>query len=127
MFLPEFDREYLTTKGYEFREEQENNRKGLIINNWTLPDNIFQTEKANLLIFLPDGYPDVPPDMFYFSPALLLKPSNRFARATEAMEPFIKISWQRWSRHLGGEKWRKGVDGIHTYLKRVDEALKVAS
>ena len=127
MFLPEFDREYLTEKGYEFQEETDSNLKGLIIKRWTLPENKFTLEQSDLLILLPDGYPDISPDMFYFFPALLLKPTNRYARATEAFQSFRGTNWQRWSRHLDANQWRKGVDGIHTYLRRVDEALRAAS
>lgn len=127
MFLPEADRDYLIEKGYEFEEAIDNNRKGLVIKNWVLPENKFNVTQSHLLILLPDSYPDIPPDMFYFHPSVLLMPTNRHARATDAMEAFRGIQWQRWSRHLGAEVWRRGVDGIHTYLKRVDEALKVAS
>jgi hypothetical protein len=127
MFLPEFDREYLAEKGYEFQEEADHNLKGVIIKKWALPENKFTLDQSDLLIFLPDGYPDVSPDMFYFFPALLLRPTNRYPRATEAFQSFKGANWQRWSRHLDASQWRRGVDGIHTYLRRVDEALRAAS
>jgi len=127
MFLPEFDQEYLVAKGLEYGEVQENSKNGLTIKNWVLPPNKFTVDRSDLLIFLPSGYPDVPPDMFYFLPALLLKPASRYPRATEVFESFNGNQWQRWSRHLGAESWRRGTDGIHTYLKRVDEALIQAS
>lgn len=122
MFLPESDRDYLNQKGYTFREVTDNAKNGLIISNWTLPEGKYNHEGSDLLIFIPTGYPDIPPDMFYFYPAILL-PENRYAPASEVFEPFNTISWQRWSRHLGAEHWRSGVDGIHTYLKRVETAL----
>lgn len=127
MFLPEFDREYLDEKEYEYKEEIDGNQKGLIIKNWLLPVDKFSADKSDLLILLPPQYPDVPPDMFYFFPDLLLKAANRYPRATEAKHTFKSVNWQRWSRHLDANHWRKGVDGIHTYLKRVDEALRRAS
>lgn len=127
MFIPEFDRDYLTERDYAFQEIIDGNNKGLVIKDWVLPDSKFTIDRSDLLILMPDGYPDVPPDMFYFFPALYLKSSNRFPRATETFVPFNNIQWQRWSRHLGAEAWRRGIDGLHTYLKRIDEALKVAS
>ncbi len=129
MVLPEGDRDYLTDKGYKFEEKDYlNGVKGVVIKNLILPENKFTRPVADLLIILPPGYPDVPPDMFYFSPPLLLLPANRFARATEAMMTFgDNVQWQRWSRHLPPNNWRRQVDGIHTYLKRVEEALKRAS
>ena len=127
MFLPESDRDYLNQKGHSFREVAENGKNGLIISNWTLPVQKYNHEMSNLLIYLPTGYPDVPPDMFYFYPAICLLPDNRNARATEALEQFNTMSWQRWSRHLGADHWRSGIDGIHTYLKRVENALAIAT
>ena len=123
MFLPESDRDYLNQKGYSFQEITEDAKNGLIISNWTLPERKYNQDKSDLLIFLPTGYPDIPPDMFYFYPAICLLPDNRNAHATDKFAPFKSISWQRWSRHLGAEHWRSGVDGIHTYLKRVETAL----
>lgn len=129
MVIPEADRDYLTDKGFEFEEkEYPNGVKGVLIKGLALPDHKFTLPKSNLLIILPPGYPDVPPDMFYFSPPLLLQPANRFARATESMMSFgDNIQWQRWSRHLPPNHWRRQVDGIHTYLKRIEEALNKAS
>ena len=122
MFLPESDRDYLNQKEYSFQEITENGKNGLIISNWILPKNKYSLEKSDLLIFLPTGYPDIPIDMFYFYPAILLS-GNAYAHATDVIESFNAISWQRWSRHLGAEHWRPEIDGIHTYLKRVENAL----
>lgn len=122
MFLPESDRDYLNQKGYTFKEITEKAKNGLIISDWPLPENKYIQEKSDLLIFLPTGYPDVPIDMFYFYPAILLS-GNVYAHATEVFETFNAISWQRWSRHSSAEHWRSGIDGIHTYLKRVENAL----
>ncbi len=127
MFMPEFDREYLIEKGYRHEEVVDSANKGLIIKDWILPDAKFTVERSDLLILVPDSYPDVPPDMFYFYPALCLKSTNRFPRATESFQPFNNVQWQRWSRHLGAGVWRRGIDGMHTYLKRVDEALRAAT
>lgn len=127
MFLPEFDRDYLVQKNFDFEEKVEGGTNGLIINNWILPLHKFNMETSNLLILIPSGYPDVPPDMWYFNPDILLKPSNTFARATEAKINFNGIVWQRWSRHLAPNEWRSGTDGIHSYLIKVQTALEVAS
>lgn len=126
MFLPESEKEYLNDKGFVFREVIENGINGLIINDWLLPQGKFNCNTADLLIFIPPGFPDVKPDMWYFYPQLLLN-GNRLARATEAMQQFNGRNWQRWSRHFAPTEWRPGADGIHTYLKKVDAALISAS
>lgn len=127
MFLPEFDRDYLMEKGYQFEEKIDANRNGLIIRNWILPDGKFNLQMSDLLILIPNGYPEVRPDMWYFDPAILLAPANRPARQTQANITFEEKVWQRWSRHYPANEWRSGVDGIHTYLKKVQTALETAS
>lgn len=127
VILPRQDREYLNIKGFEYRETNEGAKKALIIDNFQLPDTKFTENKSSLMIYLPDGYPDVPPDMFYFSPALLLKQNNHQPAAADVPENYLGITWQRWSRHAPAEEWRRGIDGIHSYLQRVILALKIAS
>ncbi|MFA5848861.1 MAG: hypothetical protein A2X18_07165 [Bacteroidetes bacterium GWF2_40_14] len=127
MFLPEFDRDYLLEKGYQFEEKIDANRNGLILRNWILPDGKFNLQTSDLLILIPNGYPEVRPDMWYFNPAILLAPAHRPARQTQANITFEGKEWQRWSRHYPANEWRSGVDGIHTYLKKVQTALEAAS
>lgn len=127
MFLPEFDREYLLEKEYVFEEKIDANRNGLIIRNWILPTGKYNLETSDLLILLPNGYPEVRPDMWYFNPAILLAPSNRLAKQTQANINFEGKVWQRWSRHYPANEWRSGIDGIHTYLKKVQTALEIAT
>ena len=127
MFLPEFDRDYLTTKGYHFEEIIDANRKGLIIRGYKLPKGKYNHEEVDLLTLIPNGYPDARPDMWYFYPAILLIPGNRPARQTQATILFEGKTWQRWSRHYPANEWRAGIDGIHTYLKKVNNALEIAT
>lgn len=127
MFLPEFDRDYLTSKGYRFEEKVEGAINGLIIRNYELPMGKYNLERSDLLIIIPKGYPDTRPDMWFFFPAILLSPSNRPARQTQATLTFEEKSWQRWSRHYQANEWRSGVDGIHTYLKKIKQALEIAT
>jgi len=127
MFLPEFDKDYLVSKGYQYTEIVDAGRNGLIIQNYPLPIGKYNYEKSDLLIIIPPGYPDTRPDMWYFSPAILLVPGNRPARQTLATIQFDRKKWQRWSRHYPATEWRSGADGIHTYLKKVDKALKIAT
>lgn len=126
MFLPEFDRDYLIEKGFEFVEISEAGNNGLIIRNWILPLGKFNLQTSDLLILIPNGYPEVHPDMWYFNPALLLAQTNICARQTQISINFNGIAWQRWSRHFPANEWRSGIDGIHTYLKKIQAALDIA-
>jgi len=123
MFLPEIDRDYLNEKQIIFREVPEGANKGIIIQNWQLPAGKFDHNVIELLILLPPGYPDAPPDMFYVFPHLRLSGINRPARAADTPFQFENKSWQRWSRHFGAHEWRSGVDCLMTFFKKVEDSL----
>jgi len=123
-FLPERDREYLVNRDLTYREVTESNYKGVVLIGYSLPISLYNQPKADILILLPSGYPDVPTDMFYLFPWVTLVQTGK--NPTTADQPFQLEgkSWQRWSRH--NNEWRIGVDGIHTSLLRMETALKEA-
>ena len=124
--LPLADRKYLSGKQYQYREVNDGAQKGLIIDHFKLPEDKYDLAESSLLIILPAGYPDVPPDMFYFAPEIRLKSTNTYPLQTEYKEPHFGQTWQRWSRHAPAENWRAGKDGIRSYLQRVLTALTIA-
>jgi hypothetical protein len=81
---------------------------------------------ADLLFRLSPGYPDVPPDMWWFSPAIH-RQNGVVIPATEVTERHLQRSWQRWSRHLPPGQWRSGVDSLESYLTLVRRELDVAA
>ena len=85
----------------------------------------FNHDKADFLIVLPAGYPDVRPDMFFAIPWLKLIQGDRYPKAADQPYDFNGQRWQQWSRHQ--EHWRPGVDGIWTMLRRLDTALEIAA
>ena len=124
-FLPPKDLEYLRDKGIAFVEHEEGGQKAVILKGRPLPGDRFDAPAADILIILPSGYPDVPPDMFYLLPWVRLAQSNTYPRAADQPLTFSGQTWQRWSRHCSD--WRPGADGIWTMLKRIDYALLVAA
>ena len=126
-FLPSKDRKFLISKGFEFREVSDGAVRGLIIDNFPIrPEGKFNLHTSSLLIILPTGYPDVPPDMFYFSPEIRLTSTNGYAAQTDQKPIYFQQTWQQWSRHAPPSQWRAGKDGIQAYLQRVYTALSVA-
>ncbi len=123
--LPSKDRRYLETRSISYREVEHGGHKGVVLTGFPLPESKFQVPNADILIVLPPGYPDTPPDMFYSMPTLLLVTENRIPRATQARLNFGGQNWQRWSRH--NNQWRPGADGLWTMIKRVEAALEVAA
>lgn len=124
-FLPPDDRTYLETKEINFEEHQDGAQKGIIIRKWPLPAGLYDSDIADVLILIPNGYPDVRPDMFHLIPWVKLKNGNKYPNKADRAVMFMSQKWQRWSRHCN--EWRPGIDGIWTMLKRVEHALLVAA
>jgi hypothetical protein len=124
-FLPLRDREYLASKGIKYEEVASGGLRGVIFRQYPLPSRVFDATQANILVILPPGYADTPPDMFHLMPWVRIAGRNAYPRAADQSVSFNGQNWQRWSRH--NPEWRPGVDGIWTMLKRIDHALKVAA
>ena len=122
--LPSKCRKYLVERGIAF-EEVSLAEKGIILRGYPIPKGRFNEEKADILVVLPNGYPDVRPDMFYALPWLRLANGNQYPKAADQPYDFNGQRWQRWSRHQ--DQWRPGTDGIWTMLRRIDAALEVAA
>jgi hypothetical protein len=123
--LPMKCRRYLTERGITFEEIEDGGHKAVILHGILLPAGRFDVPSASILILLPAGYPDSPPDMFYVLPWIRLISRNSYPTAADQPLVFAGQQWQRWSRH--NNVWRPGVDGIWTMLKRVETALDAAA
>ena len=122
--LPSKDQTYLSDHGYEFEVVTEGRNTGIILKALPLPEGKFDHETADILILLPSGYPDCPPDMFYVSPKVTLAGTGQVPKACKKEHHFAGRVWQRWSRH--NNAWRPGVDGLQTMVARVRTALMEA-
>jgi len=122
--LPTRCRKHLLERRIAF-EEVDGPQKAIILRAYPVPAGRFNCDKADFLILLPNGYPDVRPDMFFAMPWLTLVPGNRYPKAADQPFDFAGQRWQRWSRH--NNQWRPGIDGIWTMLRRIDAALEAAA
>lgn len=123
--LPRADQRYINDHEMQIEIIQEGGQSAAIVRNLKLPNQIFNTTSADVLILLPAGYPDSPPDMFYTWPWLKLHGTETLPHCADHSFNFIGRNWQRWSRH--NNQWRAGVDGIWTVLRRIEKALRNAS
>lgn len=123
--LPPRDVEYLDGRGIAYEDGSQNGQAGVVLKGITLPEGKFDAASVDILVLLPPGYPDCPPDMFYCMPWLKLRSVGRYPRAADQPHPFRSQTWQRWSRH--NNMWRPGIDGIHTMVKRIERALAEAA
>jgi hypothetical protein len=122
MVLPAPDAEYLSTRSAKHEVSAERGMTCLVLQGFPLPPGYDRTE-ADLLVRLPAGYPDIPPDMWWFDPPVRLA-SGASAPATEHSESHLGRTWQRWSRHLKKEQWQSGVDGLESFLALIGEELR---
>lgn len=121
MTLPEPDAEFLARRGLVHTVTVDGPMTCVVLQDWRLPQGLNVTT-ADLLIRLQPGYPDLPPDMWWFSPAVT-RANGGAIEATQASENHLGRTWQRWSRHFQPGQWRSGVDGLESYIALIDREL----
>jgi len=112
--LPERDIRYLDDRGYVYELSADQGMSCLVVHDWPLPAGL-SPGRVDLLLRLSPGYPDVAPDMWWFSPHVTCQ-SGQPIQATQVTEGYLGQTWQRWSRHLPAGVWRSGVDGLESYF-----------
>lgn len=119
--LPATDTQYLDASGLCYSVAMDSGMQCVIFPGFVLPHG-FNRPAADLLLRLHPGYPDVPPDMWWFDPTIA-RADGRVIAATNLIERYLGRSWQRWSRHLRPGQWRSGIDGIENYIAIVRSEL----
>lgn len=123
--LPNEDRALLSRIFPGFSDQAENQMRCVVLPGFRLPEGL--TEPASdLLLRLAPGYPDIPPDMWWFSPAVC-RIDGRGIPQADVQEQHLGRIWQRWSRHLTPGTWRPGIDGLEVYLALVRRELRTAA
>ena len=118
--LTEQDELYLRGKNFNFTAEVDGDTILVILCDVEMPPGI-TPGRADLLLVLPKGFPDVTPDCFWCTPDLTANGAP--IQATEHHQPFAGREWQRWSRHFDGQ-WRPGIDGLRTFVTIVEDCLR---
>lgn len=119
--LPPNDAEYLVGREIDHTVTAESNMTCVVLRSFVLPPGL-DRPNADLLVRLHPGYPDVPPDMWWFDPPVR-RADGRSIPATDAFEQYLGRRWQRWSRHLSGDQWRSGIDGLESFLALIRKEL----
>lgn len=122
MALPAADAQYLQNAGIAHSVVNDAGMICVIVPRFCLPPG-YSRQDADLLLRLNPGYPDVPPDMWWFEPAVFLADGSS-PPATDVREQHFGRTWQRWSRHLNQGQWRSGVDSVETFLALIRQDLK---
>jgi hypothetical protein len=122
MSLPQADITCLTERGIEYSVSAEANMTCVVFPGYKLPPG-YDRVVSDLLVRLNPGFPDVPPDMWWFNPAIRLA-DGRVAAATEVTEHHLGRTWQRWSRHFNSGQWRSGIDSLESFLALIRRELE---
>ena len=123
--LPLIDEALLTEPAPGFSVTPDGGMICVLVPGLQLPPGL-NVAAADLLLRLSPGYPDVAPDMWWFSPAVHRR-DGAVIRATEVEEQYFGRTWQRWSRHLEPGQWRSGIDSLESYLSLVHSELRAAA
>lgn len=122
MALPQPELDFLDSRGLPYTVSEEANMTCVVFPGFALEPG-FNVAAADLLIRLSPGFPDVPPDMWWFSPAVS-RLDGRAIPATEHTETHIGRTWQRWSRHLSPGQWHSGTDSLETFLAMIRREIR---
>ena len=122
MSLPADDRVYLEGRGQAYEVVSEANMICVVLPSFALPAG-YDRSQSDLLLRLSPGYPDVPPDMWWFAPPVKLA-DGRPIPATDCTEQHLGRTWQRWSRHFNGGQWRSGIDCLESFLALIRKELQ---
>lgn len=122
MTLPAIDLKYLQERDIKHSVTNEGNMTCIVLPEYCLPAGL-NMARSDLLLRLSPGYPDVPPDMWWFSPALM-RADGRQIEATQAIEHYLGRQWQRWSRHFNQGQWRPGIDCLESFLALIRREIE---
>lgn len=123
--LPALDIEVLNQRSLGHQISSEAGMICVLIPRFGLPTG-FCHGASDLLIRLSPGYPDIPPDMWWFDPAVQ-RIDGREIPCTQVRERHLGRDWQRWSRHLTAGQWRSGVDSLESFLALIGRDLLAAA
>jgi hypothetical protein len=120
--LPAQDANYLTERAPSHVVSREANMTCIVIPAYPLPEG-FDRPHSDLLLRLNAGYPDVPPDMWWFDPPVR-RADGQAIPATEVIEHHLGRSWQRWSRHFKPGQWESGIDSLESFMALLRRELE---
>ncbi len=122
--LPHDDIKYLSDRlgDGNYTITTDANMTCIVFKDFQLPAG-FNREKSDLLIRLQPGYPDIPPDMWWFDPPAR-RADGQPIPATDAIEQHLGRGWQRWSRHFNAGQWKAGIDSLESFLALINRELK---
>jgi hypothetical protein len=118
--LPEPDQNYLSERWPGHSITTEDNQVVVVLPGFCLPEG-FEPRTVEMLLMLPFGFPETPPDMFWVSPRVTLRGAP--PQTAELTQQIIGRAWQRFSRHLPAGAWRPG-DNLKSWVTMINTMLQ---
>jgi hypothetical protein len=120
--LLDVDEHHLDALGLFWETVEDAGRRWLLIHGYPVPDGYTITHIL-LALEIPPTYPGAQIDMFYVSPALILRSGRQIPNADVNMV-ILGMTFKRWSRHRGeSSKWNPALDNVVTHLALVESAI----
>lgn len=123
--LPAHEIDYLNERWACHSIQSEGGMTCVLLPDFPLPPGL-NNARADLLLRISAGYPDVPPDMWWFDPPIR-RADGAVVPATDVIETYLGRRWQRWSRHFNNGQWRSGVDNLESLLALLRRELERAA
>lgn len=123
--LPPNDVRFLADRAIPHSIASEANMTCIVFPNFALPPGMDRPQ-SDLLLRLAAGYPDIPPDMWWFDPPVNRRDGAQIP-ATNVIEHHLGRRWQRWSRHFNSGQWRSGTDSLESFLALIRRELERAA
>lgn len=118
------DLEQLKDRGLVFEIIEEGAKIYVLFKDFPLPQNIYNIDKTNLIIFTSNQYPNAGFDMFWVDENLTLKNGNT-PRQAEVIELHLNRRWRRFSYHPYNTKpWNPSDDSVSTFIEHVMQRLR---
>lgn len=124
---------YLEGKGFTYSEYPDGETTLLVLHDYALPEG-YEPATTDVLIVVPDGYPDAALDMWWCYPVVTFSSNGARPAASDVMQPYPAFtpepgrSWQRFSRH---PNWRADKDTLRSFLRwmrfHFEEDVKAAA
>jgi hypothetical protein len=107
------------------------NLEWIIIRHYPLKSGWNQTD-TEVLVFIPPGYPNTPPDFFYTQNDLRLSNGNRLPDKTTANTQKLGKPWLQFSYHVEKADWNPHSDllrghNLLTFMEGVNQRLSEAN
>lgn len=118
--LPEADRDFLGAAYPDHTATRVGDQVHIVFKGFPLAR--YNPKNADLLIIVPNGYPNTKLDMFWTHPDVAL-PNGGVPHKADVHEEHGGRTWQRWSRHIADGRWRPGVDNLRSYMTTVKTEL----